>query len=277
LDQTNLVAAPAATDIRFKLATFLLLGGWLTTVYSLQHSIYHYISYENGIRNRFIAFLRYTPTKFVLTLFLSLVMIGYAAAIAFYFPISPLKLHTKLEFVYPLGWGPIALILFVYEVAGYVDPNEDRELLRQRRIRDVAADEEMGYTRKPRWWSILHGENRNVGVQERITTNVAEIGGGNPAARGLDRGMEMDDLPSPTRYGRNMEHPTEDTEALRTAESVQFSPRMNTERIFRDNPTRSGDSEASSMTRVESERGESTNSTIFLSSPPQQVRSMLDV
>ncbi|QSZ31350.1 hypothetical protein DSL72_000913 [Monilinia vaccinii-corymbosi] len=275
LDQSNLIAAPAATDIRFKLAAFLLFGGWSTTIYSLQHSIYHYVSHEKGVWNRFIA-LRHTPAKFLLTLSLFLAMIGYIAAISFYFPISPLNIHAKIDFIYPLGWGPIALILLVYEIAGYVNANEDRELLRQRRVRDVAADEEIGYTRKPRWWSRLHGDNKVTSMQERITANVTEVGGV-PTARGLERAMEMEDTPSPFRDERDVRHPTRDIEALGTAAGVIHPPHLNTKAGFRDNPTESRDSEASSVTQVESEQGASTNSTVSVSAPPQQIRSMLDV
>ncbi|ESZ96705.1 hypothetical protein SBOR_2915 [Sclerotinia borealis F-4128] len=277
LDQTNLIAAPAATDIRFKIAAFLLLGGWLTTIYSLQHSVYHYITHEQGFWNRLTALFRHTPAKIVLTLFLSLVMIGYIATISFYFPISPLNIHAKLEFVYPLGWGPIALILLMYEIAGYVNPNEDRELLRQRRVRDVAADEEIGYTKKPRWWNFLHGDNKMASMQERITANVAEVRGGVPTTRGLERGVELDDFPSPTRDRRNMEHPMTGVEALRTAAGVPYPPHLDIQGRFRDNPIRSRDSEASSVTQVESEQGASTISNISASAPPQQIRSMLDV
>ncbi|CAD6443095.1 646f602f-1565-4a96-9a88-25b0add71e18 [Sclerotinia trifoliorum] len=277
LDQSNLIAAPAATDIRFKLAAFFLLGGWLTTIYSLQHSIYHYRSHEQGFLNRFIALFKHTPAKFFLTLFLSLVMIGYIAAISFYFPISPLNIRAKVEYIYPLGWGPIALILLVYEVAGYLNPNEDRDLLRQRRTRDLAADEEMGYTRKPRWWSRLHGDNKFGSVQERITANVAQVGGGVPTTKGLERVMEMQDLPSPTRDERDTQHPTRGIGSLGMAAGVSYPPRLDTEERFRDNPPRTRDSEASSVTQVESEQGASTNSTVSVSAPPQQIRSMLDV
>ncbi|KAB8293266.1 hypothetical protein EYC80_007597 [Monilinia laxa] len=277
LNQSNLIAAPAATDIRFKLAAFLLFGGWLTTIYSLQHSIYHYISHEKGVRNRFIALIRNIPAKFVLTLFLSLVMIGYIAAISFYFPISPLNINAKLEFIYPLGWGPIALILLCYEIAGYMNLNEDRELLRQRRLHDLAADEEIGYTRKPRWWSRLHGDNKIASMQERITANVSEVGGGVPTTRELERGMKMEDIPSSSRDKRDTSHPIRIIEAPRTAVDITNSRHLAYEGRFRDNPTRHRDSEASSVTQVDSEQGASTISTFSISVPPQQIRSMLDV
>lgn len=276
-DQSNHIAAPAATDIRFKLAAFFLCGGWLTTIYSLQHSIYHYISYKQGFLNRFTALIRHTPLKFVLVLFLSLMMIGYIAAISFYFPISPLNIHPKLEFIYPLGWGPIALILLVYEIAGYLNPNEDRDLLRKRRARDVAADEEIGYTRKPRWWSRLYGDNKMASMHERVAANVTEVGGGAPTTRGLEKGVEMENIPSSTRDKMDVEHSIRDMEAWRTTASVIYPPRLDSEGRFNDIPSISRDSEASSVTQVESEQGASTNSTISVSAPPQQVRSMLDV
>ncbi|KAF7912486.1 uncharacterized protein EAF01_001507 [Botrytis porri] len=277
LEQSNDIAAPAATDIRFKLAAFLLFGGWLTTIYSLQHSIYHYISHEQRFGSRLVAVFKHTPAKFVLTLLLSLTMIGYIAAVSFYFPISPLNIQAKLEVMYPLGWGPIALILLVYEIGGYVNPNEDRDLLRQRRVRDAAADEEIGYTKKPRWWSRLHGDNKIATMQERITANVAEVGGGLPRPRELGREVEMDDLPSPTRHDRDIETPTRSVEASRTTAGISHPPHLDTDGRFRDNPTRARDSEASSVTQVESEQGASTNSTISVLAPAQQIRSMLDV
>ncbi|KAM0140028.1 hypothetical protein ACHAO1_002567 [Botrytis cinerea] len=277
LNQSNDIAAPAATDIRFKLAAFLLFGGWLTIIYSLQHSIYHYISHEQAFVNRFIAVFKHTPAKFFFTLLLSLIMIGYIAAISFHFPISPLNIQAKLEVMYPLGWGPIVLILLVYEIGGYMNPNEDRDLLRQRRVRDVAADEEIGYTKKPRWWSRLNGDNKIATMQERITANVAEVGGGVSRAREIEREMEMEDLPSPTRHENDTEYPTRNVEGLRTAAGVLYPPHLDIEGRFRDNPGRTRSSEASSVTQVEFEHGTSTDSTASISAPPQKIRSMLDV
>ncbi|PBP17790.1 conserved fungal protein [Diplocarpon rosae] len=146
-------AAPVATDLRFKSAAFLLLGSWLATVFSLGHSIKHYRLRSRGLVHRGLGAVKYTPTRFLLTLPLSLAMIGYEAACAFDFSISPLKLDTPLSLMYGLGWTPAAAILLVHEVAGYADPNDDRELLRQRRLRGAQMDAEMGITRKPHWWA----------------------------------------------------------------------------------------------------------------------------
>lgn len=89
---------------------------------------------------------------------------------------SPLNQEGDPAYIYGLGWAPIAAILIVHEVAGYVLPNEDRELIRQRRIRGQEIDAEMGYTKKPHWWRLLHGE-QNMSVSEALAKRAREVGG----------------------------------------------------------------------------------------------------
>ncbi|TAQ86507.1 hypothetical protein B7494_g5162 [Chlorociboria aeruginascens] len=284
-DQARLLAEPTATDIRFKLAAFLLFGGWLTTVYSLRHSIKHYRPQNRGLFNRFGGFLRYTPIKFLLTLPLSLVMIGYEAACAFDFTISPLKLGTDLGLMYGLGWGAIAAIFLVYEVAGYIDPNEDRELIRQRRIRGAEIDQEMGITKKPHWWSRLNGQRGDMSVHNRIAENVHELGGGRATTKNLERSIEMGNMPISKR--RDSSKPMNDQEALRAAANLLFpSPSGINEQSdsFQDTPTRGrtpGPNTDATTTRANlGDRSDSTNSTnsgVSITAKPQQVRSMLDV
>jgi len=286
-DQARLIAEPVATDIRFKIAAFSLFGGWLTTVYSLQHSIKHYKPRNRGVHNRIFGLIRYTPKKFLLTLPLSLAMIGYEAACAFDFSISPLKNKPDIGMMYGLGWGTIAAIFLVYEVSGYIDPNEDRELIRQRRIRGAEIDQEMGITKKPHWWSCLHGDNKSVNVHDRIARNVHEIGGGRATTKNLERSIEMGNMPASHR--RDSSKPKGDLEAIRLAANLLFpTPSGMSERSdpFSDNPdrgrspgARSGVArETSSISRAPvSDRSDSTNSGLTLGAQPQQIKSMLDV
>lgn len=175
-DQTRDFAEPTATDIRWKLAALFNFFGWLTIVFSLRHSIKYYKPRNRGLFNRMIGFVKYAPNRFFLTIPLSLILVGYEAACSFEFSISPLKLHPELGYMYGLGWGSIAAIFLVQEVAGFFNPDEDRELIRQRRVRGQEIDSEMGIVKKPHWWSRLHGDV-NLNVHDQIARNVREVGG----------------------------------------------------------------------------------------------------
>lgn len=275
-DQTRLKAEPMATDIRFKLAALFLLCSWITTVISLWHSIKHYKERNRGILNRVIGFIRYTPKKFLLALWLSLVMIGYEAAISFEFSISPLNLNADVAFMYGLGWAPIAMIFIVLNIAGYLDPNEDRELIRQRRIRGAEIDQEIGTVKKPHWWSRLNGDNQPLSVRDEIARNVHHVGGGSPTARNLERSIEMGDMLVAKATDNNK--PAVLDGPLRTAAELQLPTRndvQETQERFTDHPEpmRGRDPRP----RDENDRSNSTASDVTLGAKPQQIRSMLDV
>ncbi|KAG9246017.1 hypothetical protein BJ878DRAFT_498875 [Calycina marina] len=187
-DQTRTYAEPVATDVRFKLGSFSLFGGWCTTVFSLGHSIHHYVL---PLNHRVLGVMKTIPLKFLLVLPLALITIGYSAALSFSFPISPLNLYPQLGYVYGLGWAPVFLIVLILEVYGYIDPNEDRELIKQRRKRGEEIDHRFGIVKKPAWWRILHHRDFDVGVQERIRRNVGEIGGGSATTRKIRDDVEM--------------------------------------------------------------------------------------
>ncbi|KAG0647349.1 hypothetical protein D0Z07_7299 [Hyphodiscus hymeniophilus] len=287
--QAALIAKPSATDIRFKLAAFFLLCSWLTVVYSLRHSIKYYKPQNRGLFNRFFGFIRYTPSKFMLTLPLSLGMVAYAIGCSFDFSISPLNLEVDLGTMYGWGWGSVTLILAVHEIGGFFDPNEDRELIRQRRIRGAEIDQEMGITKKPHWWSRLHGDNRELGVHERIARNVSEVGGGQATTRGIESNIEMGNMPaSRTLSESHGERPGRgELDAVRLAANLLFPanngiPSSERRDGFRDNPNRGrspGDATAgaSSQPNHRSNSSSTQASGATLGAQPQQIRSMLDV
>lgn len=196
-DQTTEVAKPNATDNRFKAGAFLLFFAWLVICFSLCHSLHHYKPRNRGALNSILGFLRYTPIKLLLTIPLAFVIVAYSGALAFDFNMSPLNVKGNIPFIYGLGWTPIALIFFIYEVAGYIDPNEDKELIRQRRVRGAEIDAEMGYTKKPHWWSRLHGDH-NLTVQNAIAKNVREVNGLGFTQENVEGGIEMGTLPHRT-------------------------------------------------------------------------------
>lgn len=236
--QTKQFAEPAATDIRFKLAAFFLFGEWLTIIYSLHHSIHHYKPRHRGIHNKTGCFIVYTPKKFLLTLPISLAMIGYIAWCAFDFPISPLNLNPNLGLMYGLGWGTTSAIIAIYEIAGYMDTNEDRELIRQRRRRTAKIDLEMGITKKPRWWGILLDDNRPINIHDGILRNVREIGGGQATTKNLEMSIEMGNMPVSKRTDSN---PSANSETIRMAGGLLFPATSGSNEgigSFGDNPAR---------------------------------------
>lgn len=144
--QTAAIAEPAATDLRFRFAPVFLLVGWLTILRSLEHSIKLYRI--PGQENRVWGYIGYMPPRFRLTMPLSLIIVGYEVACSYNFLISPLNVHANLGTMYGLGWGVPLLIMLVQLISGYLDPNEDKELQLQRRLRSTQANHAIGVTNK---------------------------------------------------------------------------------------------------------------------------------
>ncbi|RYC66052.1 hypothetical protein CHU98_g163 [Xylaria longipes] len=176
--QTITKAEPAATDARFKIAPFLLFISWLTILVSLWHSVRHYEARNRGWLNRVIGFLRYVPFRFLLMIPLALVVVAYQALAAWEFDYSPLKKDTNLVAMYVGGYVPTLLIVIILCVSGFLRPNEDKELIRQRRERGAQVDHDLGITKRPAWWRRVRGE---VGtgdvVRDQLYRNVREVGG----------------------------------------------------------------------------------------------------
>jgi hypothetical protein len=313
-DQTLDRAKPQATDGRFKAGAFFLFLAWLVILFSLRHSIHHYKPRNRGILNSIIGGIRYTPLRFLLTIPLSLVIVGYQIAISFDFSISPLNQHGDVRYIYGLGWAPIVLIFIVQEVAGYILPNEDRELIRQRRIRGAEIDAEMGYTKKPHWWSRLNGYH-NLTVQQALARQNREVTGRDVAGQGDGEGtMELKNLPkrnvdknvpvdltpalraSARRESRMMQQ-LKDEKLLQAAKALFPSgapepPKTNAAYLMSDEimdaaergrtqvpgggPSSSVRSGATQMTERSNSQG-SVATTGTVNAPPQQVRSMLDL
>ena len=199
LEQQSSQAKPAGTDGRFKAGAMFAFLAWCVICYSLRHSIYYYKPQNRGLWNRSKGFLHSVPSKFMLVIPLALVVVGYAAAIAFDWSISPLKYNAPPSWIYGLGYGPILLIVIVFEVYGYIDGNEDRLLIAQRRERGRVVDAELGIRKKPGWWSKRHGEEAGVmSAEDRLKAMTSELGGGQPTHRNIQRSLEMGTLPPRT-------------------------------------------------------------------------------
>lgn len=281
-DQQNNYARPMATDMRFKAAAFILFASWLVIVFSLWHSIKHYRSRNGGAFDRILGDIRFTPVRFVLTLTLALVLVGYATASAFNFDIGIIKVQIEGEpsnvpWLYGLGWAPIALIMIVQEVSGYLLPNEDRELIRQRRLRGVAIDREIGIVKKPHWWSRLHGDH-DLNMHDAIARNVKEVGGGHVTARNLEKAIEMGNMPASRAF--IIQEGTPDV--VKAGASLLFPASLMVSDMPNVGATRASDLEGRSRTYDGSlgstlDRSSSAQSSNIFSVAPQKVRSMLDV
>ncbi|KAK3303025.1 uncharacterized protein B0T15DRAFT_261559 [Chaetomium strumarium] len=293
--QTLDEAAPAATDARFKAAAFLLAVCWLITAFSLRHSIKHYCPRNRGLFNRIGGFVRYAPLRFMLILPLAAVVPAYQALVAFDFNYSPLKVDGNRPAIYLGAYTPTLLILYIQALFGFVNPNEDLELQRQRRVRGHELDREMGIVYKPSWWRRVNGENLdpNMSMRDRLVQNVREIHGNKPRAPNTEGGfdlpaggppdpVEMTPVSPPPPAASRMASPRTELphnlpfpRGATAAERVAASPRR--EELMMDWPPPPSYRDTVENSRSNVARSISAQSSVSTSQPPQQIRSMLDV
>lgn len=340
-EQEAAVAVPNATGPRFKAGAFFLFFAWLTICYSLRHSIKYYKPRHRGLFNRVVGFVQNMPLRFVLILPLCLAMIAYQTLISFDFKYSVIKADGPVPIIYGWGYGSQVLVILVQILYGYRTPNEDKELMRQRRVRGEALDAELGIVRKPAWWRRVKGEHIVGSVRDRIMANVNELGRPKGVGRRAEGDMERDiretmqadarndvddiELPRyPNREGQQREGGSvADTDTLVDGASVR-SPnprrestlgsnqesdrmlRMASSLLFPDgeevarrereaeeqrrqrlayisedppppqySPRRGRDSAGGARPRT-GERSNSTETTNSITSPPAQIKSMLD-
>ena len=266
--QIDTEAKPTSTDTRFKAAGFLAFLAWCIICYSLQHSIHYYKPKNRGPIKSFVGFLRYTPTKFMLTIPLLLIFIGYTVASAFLWEINPLKFNVDVGWLYGLGYGPVVLILLINETWGYLDPNEDRALLKQRAERGRSVDEELGIggRKKPTWWSKGFG-GHHFTAEQRLKAMTTEVGGGRPTARNIERTIELGNMPvhaAKDETSKKNENPFRDNVA-----PLESDRRPVLARSSASDEDGDGDGDSG---RAMSQMTVSTTA-----SRPQQIRSMLDI
>lgn len=248
-EEANTLARSSGTDSRFKAGSFLALLAWCTICYSLRHSIHHYKPRNRGSWNSFRGFFRYCPWKFQLVVPLLLIEIGYAIASSFIWTISPFKFDGNPAWLYGFGIAPALLIILIFEIFGILEPNEDRALIKQRAERGQAADSALGIRHKPNWWSSLSA-NQHRTNEQRLQALTTEIGGGQPTTGDVERNIELSFL-SAEQQRSLVDDPFRDEAA---------APQPNA--AFDDTPR---------------QRAEDSESSNTVSSPPQHVRSMLDV
>ncbi|KHN97519.1 uncharacterized protein MAM_04534 [Metarhizium album ARSEF 1941] len=186
VEQTRAVAIPTATSVRFKVGAFCLVVCWLTIMFSLTHSIRYYRPRHRGIFGRAYGLVQAVPLRFVLTIPLVLALIAYQTVISFIWDFSLVKEDGSVPIIMAWGYGPSLLIIYIQIVYAYATPNEDKELIRQRRERGETVDRELGVVHKPAWWRRVRGEHLRT-MRDKINQNVNEVG-----ERGIGRRVEND-------------------------------------------------------------------------------------
>ncbi|MCJ1407256.1 hypothetical protein MMC19_001327 [Ptychographa xylographoides] len=253
--QMDTIAMPAATDIRFKLGGIFAFGAWCIICWAMQHAVHYYKPRNTNALSGLVGLFRYSPTQFLLTIPLLLVLVGYAIVASFLWEIHPGNQAANSGWLYGLGYTPAIVILFVNETAGYLNPNEDRVLIKLRIDRGQAIDAEIGHltVRKPWWWRKV--EDRFLTDEQRLKALTTEIGGGQATAYNIVRNIEMGNMPLKSQDDDPNDPSTDrDTNAFTG--------------IFTVDSDSDGDSG-----RAESQKTLSTTT----SGPQQQVRSMLNV
>ncbi|KAH8151747.1 uncharacterized protein LAJ45_04369 [Morchella importuna] len=122
--------AQTATDPRFRAACFFAFFALVIIIISVFVSLHYYTP-------------RRVPMKIPLCILLLTIRICYNAACAWEYDISPLSHLTNPGWIYGLGYLPIFLIMAVMIFYGWREPNEDQEILKQRREREFQLNVEM--------------------------------------------------------------------------------------------------------------------------------------
>ncbi|EEQ85720.1 hypothetical protein, variant [Blastomyces dermatitidis ER-3] len=278
-DQTMSVAKPSATDGRFKAGSILAAVCLVIICYSLGHSVYRYKERPVNRSSLITFYLTSAPLKFIICIILTGLRVGFGVASTFSWDISPVKYDGNAGWLYGLGYAPALLVLVVLNIWGYIDPNEDKYLIEQRRERGRAADAELGIEagkRKPAWWRRLHPDFQHVSGNDpnaRLKALTTEIGGGRPTQKNLEHYIEMGTISTGTRdqsgHTYDVESPSKIIPNDPIADSVS---RINTSIPL--NPT---GQKMRPPSRSGSQATLSSGETLHQTQPPQKVRSMLDV
>lgn len=271
-EQKNNIARPSATGPREKAGAILAAMAWFVICYSLHHSLRNYKPRAVGLFSKINAFCRDCPTKLFIAIILLGIRVGYGIASAWLWDLSIFQEDVMIGWPFGLGYGPILLITLVFEIAGFVEENEDKKIIAQRRERGQMFDQELGIVKKPSWWS-RNWADRYKTDEQRLRGMTTEVGGGRPTARSLTQSIEMGNM---NIRNRSSSRPTEDPFRDQSPDSRQsfvgVPARPTTNRL---------DSDAASAMTDNSRATGLTGRTLTQQNveqlPPQRIRSMLDV
>ncbi|KAF2121984.1 hypothetical protein BDV96DRAFT_640053 [Lophiotrema nucula] len=270
------IARPAATGPREKAGAILAAVAWGIIVFSLHHSLKHYKPKEKGLWAKIGGFCRDCPTKLFVNIILLAIRVAYGIASAWMWELSIFQDDVVIGWPFGLGYGPILLIIAVFELAGFIEENEDKVIIRQRRERGAVDDAALGIVKKPHWWNRNWAE-RYKSDDERLRSMAvgSEVGGGRPTTRRIQESVEMGNM---NIRNRSRSRPGEDPFRDPSREpSVATGGATGAVAESRMQPTRADSDQASTMTGATGMTGQTLTGDPAQSPPPQRIRSMLDV
>lgn len=283
-EQQDTEARPSGTDARIKAGSVLAICAWAVIIFSLQHSIKHYKLHEPGVRGRINAIFVYTPAKIFFSIIVLGVRLAYSVISAWRWEFSLFKTDVNPIWPFALGYLPTVIILIIFEVAGFFERNEDLTILEQKRLRDDAANTELGIVKRPSWW---HGSDAHMSDEQRMKKLTSEVGASakKPSPAGhLSTNMELQDMKSLRNRSRTRESdgdgpfrdrspPPQASTTTTTTAGLTLGERTGSTARSRQHLI--VDRKESDATSVMS--GGTETSARSENKPPQRVRSMLDV
>jgi hypothetical protein len=190
-NQQRIVAQPAGTDVRFKAGAILACAAYAVIIYALRHNMHYYKPHPKGIWAAITNFCHYCPTKLFLTIIIVGIRLAYGVVMAWEWETSIFKFDSNPAWFYGLGYAPTLLVIVIFNIAGYVDDNEDQAIMEQRRQRGRAADAEIGIVKRPNWWK----KGRALDDEGRLRDLMDEVGGGRPTANRISTNVELMNIP----------------------------------------------------------------------------------
>ncbi|CAI6339085.1 unnamed protein product [Periconia digitata] len=186
-EQTELIARPAATNTRGKAGAVMAALAWLVICVSLYHSMHHYKSTPPGIFGKIASTARNCPWHLLAVILILAVRVAYGLAAAWIWDLSVFQKDVHIGWPFGLGYGSILLVIVVFEIAGFLQENEDKQLIAQRIARGRVQDAELNLVRKPNWWN-RHMANRFASEEQRLREMTREVGGGGGGGGGGEEG-----------------------------------------------------------------------------------------
>ena len=129
------------------------------------------------------------PLRFWLIIPLTAALVAYQIFISFEWKYSLIRIGGVVPVQFAWGYGPSVLIVYIQVLFGYINPNEDKELIRQRRERGEMINRELGIVKRPAWWRRVRGDHLHS-LRDKIMRNVNEVGGERGSGRRAEDDME---------------------------------------------------------------------------------------
>jgi hypothetical protein len=256
-------------------------------LWSLQHSMHHYQRHRKGIFPAITNFFKSCPPK----LYLAIIVLGVRLAYGIFMPwnweTSIFKFDSSPEWYYGAGYAPSFLIIVIFNIWGFIDENEDKQIIAQRRARGQIADNELGLVKRPHWW---RKRDHTFNDEQRLRNLTTEVGGGRATAQRVSANVELGNMninrhstvaapgaaaPVIGLRERSRSRPTHDP--FRDASPASSEEGLRPHLQHRPSSTISNVTDASAATGYTGLTGRTLNGGESVTGPPQRIRSMLDI